>query len=37
MSKVQGMGKGMGSDPGPCPECGGVGWISDEDDATSEE
>jgi hypothetical protein len=32
MTKVQGKGKGMGSDYGPCPECGGTGWVTDEAD-----
>ena len=33
ITKVQGLGKGMGSDYGPCPECGGAGWIGANPDA----
>ena len=29
MTKVQGMGTGMGSDFGPCYECGGSGWLGE--------
>lgn len=29
--KTTGMGKGMGSAFGPCPECNGEGWISGQD------
>jgi hypothetical protein len=30
--KVRGMGKGMGSDDGPCPGCVGDGRITDSDE-----
>jgi len=30
MIKTTGMGSGMGSAPGPCPTCGGVGYVTDE-------
>jgi hypothetical protein len=33
VTKVRGKGSGMGSDYGPCPECGGSGWTSDDEDA----
>lgn len=29
--KTLGMGKGMGSQYGPCPECDGIGWIDPEE------
>lgn len=32
MTKTQGLGKGMGSAYGACPECGGAGWITDDSD-----
>lgn len=30
--KQRNMGKGMGSNPGFCPRCDGVGWLADEPD-----
>jgi DnaJ-class molecular chaperone len=30
--KVRGMGKGMGSEYGPCPACDGMGWVGTVDD-----
>ena len=32
ITKIQGKGKGMGSGLGPCPECGGSGWLSEDPD-----
>jgi hypothetical protein len=31
ITKTQGQGKGMGSEYGPCPECGGAGWVTDDE------
>lgn len=31
--KVTGMGKGMGSNYGPCPACDGVGWVDGADES----
>lgn len=30
IKKVLNMGSGMGSDYGPCPDCDGEGWISEQ-------
>jgi hypothetical protein len=36
--KTTGMGKGMGSSPGTCPTCDGIGWLpTQEDEGTTDE
>jgi hypothetical protein len=36
MVKVRGKGSGMGSAYGPCPDCGGTGMVTIDDESSDE-